>query len=147
MADLKIARDRTEASILNDGLWLIWMAAPDAKAQDLLDQGMQKRRESDWAGSTAVLDALVAYCPAYAEGYNQRAFTQFLAKDYTTALDDLDRALAIEPQHLGALTGKALTLIGLDRMDEAQVILRQAIALNPWLNERQLLIEPEGEDI
>lgn len=147
IADLRIARDATEASQLNDSLWRIWMAAPDAVAQDLLNRGMAKRREANYVASTEIFDELVSYCPAYAEGYNQRAFTNFLAQDYATALTDIDRALAIEPRHLGALTGKALSLIGLERMDEAQVVLRRALALNPWLAERSLLIGPEGEDI
>jgi tetratricopeptide (TPR) repeat protein len=147
IADLRIARDQTEASQLTDVLWRIWMAAPDEAAQTLLNRGMQKRVEADYTGSTAILDELVAYCPKYAEGYNQRAFTKFMAQDYAAAIADIDAALAIEPHHLGALTGKVLSLIGLDRMDEAQVILRQALALNPYLSERRLLIEPEGEDI
>ncbi len=147
IANMAIARDQTEAAQLNDSLWRIWMAAPDDTAQDLLNRGMQKRGEANYAASTQILDELVTYCPDYAEGYNQRAFTNYMAQDYATALTDIDRALAIEPNHLGALTGKALTLIGLDRMEEAQSILREALVLNPWLSERRLLIEPEGEDI
>jgi hypothetical protein len=49
--------------------------------------------------------------------------------------------------HLGALTGKALTLIAMDRRDEAQDVLRAALAINPWLSERALLDEPDGTDI
>jgi hypothetical protein len=37
------------------------------------------------------------------------------------------------------LTGKARTLIELGEDDEAQVILKKALALNPWLGERALL--------
>jgi len=147
MQSLSIARDQTEAGFLSDQLWRIWTAAPDAEAQRLLDLGMALRREYNLAGSRDMLSALVAYCPDYAEGYNQRAFSAFLAQDYADALSDLNAALAITPDHVAALSGKALTLIGLARDDEAQVVLREAVRLNPWLGERVLLREPVGQDI
>ena len=147
MAVLAHARDETEAQFMADRLWQIWTDAPDAKAQALLDEGMQRRLDYDFAGSRAVLDDLIAYCPDYAEGWNQRAFAAFLAQDYPAALADLDVALGIMPDHVAALSGKALTLIGMGRNDEAQDVLRAALDLNPWLGERALLVEPPGQDI
>lgn len=132
---------------LSQELWTLWADAPDDKAQALLDDGMRKREGYDLLGARDVLDQLVEYCPDYAEGYNQRAFASFLRQDYDAALFDLDQALAILPTHIAALSGKALTLIGMGRKDDAQAVLREALALNPWLTERGLLIEPEGEEI
>ena len=132
---------------LNNALWEMWTDAPDEAAQALLDQGMSQRSSYDLLGARDTLDRLVEYCPEYAEGYNQRAFANFLNADYNAAIYDLDIALELSPRHLGALTGKVLTLMRLDRNDEAQVLLREALALNPWLSERALLVEPEGEDI
>lgn len=147
MAVLAHARDVTEAQFMANRLWQIWTDAPDAKAQALLDEGMQRRLGYDFAGSRAVLDDLIAYCPDYAEGWNQRAFAAFLAQDYAAALADLDVALGIMPDHVAALSGKALTLIGMGRNDEAQVVLRDAVRLNPWLGERALLVEPPGTEL
>lgn len=132
---------------LSDQLWYLWTDAPDDKAQDLLDRGMRQREGFDLLGARDTLDQLVEYCPDYAEGYNQRAFANFLRADYAAALFDLDIALGIRPTHLGALTGKALTLMRMDRNPEAQEVLRAALALNPWLSERALLTKPLGEDI
>jgi len=103
---------------------------------------MEARQSFDFLGSMSILSELVEYCPDYAEGYNQRAFSAFLAQDYTGALADLERAQALDARHLGVLTGKALTLMGLERNDEAQEVLRQALRLNPWLGERHLLEGP-----
>jgi tetratricopeptide (TPR) repeat protein len=147
MTVMRHARDQTEAQFMTNQLWQIWTDAPNARAQALLDEGMARRMAYDFAGSRAVLDNLIAYCPDYAEGWNQRAFAAFLAEDYAAALSDLDVALGIMPDHVAALSGKALTLIGLGRNDEAQEVLRAAVALNPWLGERALLIEPPGQDI
>lgn len=108
---------------------------------------MRKRREYDFAGAVEVFDALIAYCPDYAEGWNQRAFARFLQDRYDAALGDLDRALALSPTHTAALSGKALTLIRMGRMGLAQDVLRAAVALNPWLPERVYLLRPPGREL
>ncbi|MEM9550428.1 MAG: tetratricopeptide repeat protein, partial [Pseudomonadota bacterium] len=97
-------------------------------------------------------DTLIAYCPNYAEGYNQRAFVQFLRGDFRSAVEDLDRALALSPRHIAAMSGKALSLMGLDRLDEARLTMSDALALNPWLPERGLAapggpLAPKGTDL
>ncbi|MGR3486320.1 MAG: tetratricopeptide repeat protein [Paracoccaceae bacterium] len=135
-------------------LWRFWLDAPDARAQSLLDEGMGRRGFGDLAGSAAALDALVAYCPDYAEGWNQRAFTAFLAQDYAAADADLGRALALNPTHTGALTGRAMSRIALGRVEEGEADILTALSINPWLSERGLLRDPSaappvprGEDI
>ncbi|SFR04935.1 hypothetical protein SAMN04515673_103272 [Poseidonocella sedimentorum] len=138
-AAVRAAPDADAAAPLTRGIWAIWAAAPDATAQEILDRGMRRREGYDFPGAVREFDRLVAYCPDYAEGYNQRAFARYLQGDYAVALTDLDAALARAPEHTGALTGKALTLIGLGRHADASPVLRAALALNPWLPERGLL--------
>lgn len=147
LADLAVAANRAEADMITQDLWALWTDAPDAQAQAMLDQGMQRRAAYDFLGARDVLDGLVAYCPDYAEGYNQRAFASYLRQEFTAALVDIDSALALNPTHIGALSGKALTLMGLGQIDKAQSVLREAVALNPWLRERAFLIEAPGQDI
>ena len=139
MQSLRTAPGPAEAQAVSSQLWSIWADAPDARAQTLLDRGTGRIAARDLAGAVEAFDALVAYCPDYAEGYNQRAFAAFLAGDFAAALPDLDRAIELSPEHLGALSGRALTLIGLGRDDEAQAQLREALRLNPWLAEGALL--------
>ncbi|MEM8978645.1 MAG: hypothetical protein AAGD04_04130 [Pseudomonadota bacterium] len=146
-ARIKAAASEAEARALGGALWQIWTTAPDAKAQNLLDQGMKARSSFDYASSEAILDELVAYCPEYAEAWNQRAFTRYLRQDFSTALEDLDRTLALLPTHTGALTGKALTLIGMGRAELAQEVLKEALRVNPWLSERALLVKPKGTEL
>lgn len=147
IAAAQAAESEQEARQITNQMWDLWIDAPDSYAQELLDEGMERRAAFDFAGAIKAFDALVGYCPEYAEGYNQRAFVAFLRQDYGVALKDLERALALSPNHVAALSGKALTLMGLGRMDEGQEVLREALKLNPWLPERGLLGEPKGEDI
>ena len=113
---------------------------------------MTRRDAWDLLGAIEDFDKLIAYCPFYAEGYNQRAFAHFLRQDFEAALPDLDRAIELSPNHVAAISGRALTLLGLQRIDEAREALQQALELNPWLSERHLLgpggaLELPGEDI
>jgi len=147
VAQMQVATDAQTARDLSGQLWEIWLDAPDALAQAMLDEGVALMRTGDTGAARAALTGVIEYCPDYAEGYNQRAFAAFLSGEFEAALVDLDRAIALRPAHLGALTGKALTLIELDRGPEAQEVLRTALRINPWLAERALLEGPLDRDI
>ncbi|WP_298836571.1 tetratricopeptide repeat protein [uncultured Roseobacter sp.] len=122
-------------------MWQVWLRAPDETAQEVLDRGMRFRSGFDFVAAIKEFDRLAEYCPLYAEGYNQRAFVHFLREDYEKALTDLDLALGISPDHVGARSGKALTLMNMGRIDEARAELLLALENNPWLSERFLLNE------
>lgn len=147
LAEAQAAKTPGAAAHVSDALWRLWAQAPDEKAQELLDKGMAARAGWDFATALDAFDALTTYCPDYAEGYNQRAFVNFLRQDYTAALTDLELAIARSPRHVAAISGKALTLMGLDRQNEAQLVLREAMRLNPWIPERGLLTIPMDEDL
>ena len=146
IAEARAAPDERGGRIAAGGMWELWTQAPDATAQELLDEGMDRRTAFDLEGAVAAFDALVAYCPDYAEGYNQRAFANFLREDYAAVLPDLDRALALSPRHVAALAGRGLTLLALGRRAEGEDAIRAALDLNPWLQER-FYIASDGTDL
>lgn len=152
IAQAQGASSEREARGISGQMWQLWTDAPDARAQNLLDRGMSLREAWDLPAAQVEFDALVAYCPDYAEGYNQRAFVSYLQQDFAAALIDLDQAIELSPNHVAALSGRALSLLGLKRLDEARAALNYALELNPWLSERALLapgglLDPPGEDI
>ena len=139
---IRTAENEMHAAPLNTKMWELWTDAPDETAQEILERGMRKRGSYDLLGARADFDTLVAYCPDYAEGYNQRAFINFMRNDYAPAIDDLSRALELSPTHTGALTGRALSYYALGRHKEARADLEVALGLNPWLPERHMLSDP-----
>lgn len=147
IAQVQSADDEQSARLISNDMWSFWADAPDEVAQEILDRGMHKRAAWDLLGAIQDFDALVAYCPNYAEGYNQRAFVNFLRQDFGAALPDLQRAIDLSPRHIGALSGRAISLIALGREAEAQDALAQALELNPWLPERGLLKAPPTTDV
>ncbi len=150
--EARTAPDDQAGRLVSNQMWEVWLRAPDAAAQEVLERGMRKRDVYDFAGALKDFDRLAEYCPLYAEGFNQRAYIHFLREDYRLALVDLDKALSLQPRHVAAQSGRALTLMRLDRIDEAREQLKQALANNPWLSERFLMSEggplaPSGKDI
>lgn len=152
ISNVRVASTEREARQISNQMWELWADAPDEVAQAILDRGMARRSGYDFAGAIQEFDKLIAYCPDYAEGYNQRAFANYLRQDFQLALVDLDRAIALSPKHVAAISGKALSLLALQRIDEARVVMAQALDLNPWLPERGLAapggpLAPLGQDI
>ena len=147
LEQIRAAPNEMVARPLSRDLWALWAKAPNETAQEMLDAGMQAREYGDFRRALEKFDDLVEYYPDYAEGYNQRAFVNFLSGRFELALPDLDLAIARSPRHVAAIAGKALTLMQLGRDAEAQIVLREAVTLNPWLSERHLLTEPPGQEL
>lgn len=78
-----------------------------------------------------MLDQIVTMRPRFAEGWNRRATVHFLMKNYAKSMSDINRTLALEPRHFGALAGMAQIL-----KDTGQ----KQLALNAW--ERVLALYP-----
>ncbi|MEO0358803.1 MAG: hypothetical protein AAF386_11030 [Pseudomonadota bacterium] len=145
-AQMAVAPNEATSQGLAGALWVLWLQAPDARAQDLLDRGMALRERGDYRDAEIVLTELVTYCPDYAEGWNQRAFARYLQANFEAALPDLERTLELRPRHLGALSGKALTHVAMGQGDMAIPLIRRMVRLNPWARERDM-IEDFGTEL
>ena len=143
---LKFSKFASDADLVTGQLWALWTQAPDQKSQMLLSSGLLNIKRGNLKLAEKVLSELITYCPNYAEGYNQRAFARYLDSNFEKALFDLQDALNLRPRHLGALSGKALTHVALGQEVEAQIELRKALALNPFMPEREM-IKDLGTDL
>lgn len=152
IAAARSAQTESDGRAVSGKMWEVWLRAPNTQAQEVLDRGMKRRDSYDFAGAYEDFDALARYCPTYAEGFNQKAYVQYLQGNFAGALVDLDAALVLSPNHVAAQSGRALTLMQLERFEEARVQMLEALENNPWLSERALIskgapLGPKGEDI
>ncbi|SDU26745.1 tetratricopeptide repeat protein [Stappia sp. ES.058] len=147
-AALKAAETEHAARLIEAEIWEAWVdTAPSDKINALTREAMRKRSQFDFEGARLILNDVVEKAPDYAEGWNQRAFVLFLQQKYDAALSDLDKALALEPRHFGAMSGKARILMGQGRVRLGQKVLREAVALYPFIRERHMLIPlPDDEN-
>lgn len=143
--ELKQSKTESAARAVENKIWQKWVIGPNTEATDLLAKAMERRRAYDFAGSLEILNKVVEKTPNWAEGWNQRAFVHFLREEFDKSLEDADRAIELEPNHFGALAGKAQILMSQGRTELGQKALRRAIKLHPFLKERALLIEIPGQ--
>lgn len=144
---LAAADSQAAANDLVPQIWQHWLTAPDAAAQEVLDAAMARRQVADYVGALKHLDRLVESYPDYAEGWNQRATIYFLVGDFDASLADVAEVLAREPRHFGALSGKAMIYYQQGRLPLAQLAVREALKVHPFLAERAILDVPIGEDL
>ncbi|WP_171060850.1 tetratricopeptide repeat protein [Poseidonocella sp. HB161398] len=140
LAELQETRSRADGLYLTRHLVGIFATAPNREAQKLLDKGISLR-QAHAAAAGETLDALIAYCPDFAEGYHQRALLHQEDGDLDAALADLDRALAQAPDHVAALARRVQVLSALGRAEEATEAGDRLSGLNPWMPVEML--EPE----
>ena len=75
-------------------------------ASDLLmDRAMTAMRGQNAKLALELLDQIVLIDPDWAEGWNKRATVRFEQNDDTGSINDISRVLALDPRHVGALSG------------------------------------------
>ena len=144
---LASAASEDQARAVEAEIWSHWLEAPDTASAGMMERALERRRNHDIGGAIAILDDLVVMTPEWAEAWNQRATMLFFNGDYEASMEDIGEVLALEPRHFGALAGKAMILLRQGRGEEAQETLKAAVAINPWLRERALIVEEPGKDI
>lgn len=141
-AILKKAESEVGGKYVADAIWRNWIAsAPTSQIADLVSKAMERRRWYDYEGARVILNKVVEQAPDYSEGWNQRAYILFLQEKFDESLDDIEKALALEPRHFAALSGKARILFHQGRHDLAQEALKIAVDIHPWIYERFLLTQ------
>lgn len=119
---------RTEISI-----WQIWSVSNDNAVNTLMAEGTTAMTQRDLQRALRYFGQVVEIAPDFAEGWNKRATLYYLTGDYEASLADIDKTLALEPRHFGALAGRGLVLMALDRKEDALTAFEEALSIHPHL--------------
>jgi len=132
-ADLQAAQEGEPATIIANQIWTIWIASDDTAAGELMAAGIALMSLGRPIEALARFDKLVEIAPQFAEAWNKRATVHYLLDNYQQSVDDIERTLALEPRHFGALSGLGLIYMETGEDDIALRAFEGALKVNPHL--------------
>jgi tetratricopeptide (TPR) repeat protein len=130
---LAVADDDREGELIQAAIWTLWLNSGDPRIDTLMMRGMAAMDGRDLVAAESIFTEMVRKKPDFAEGWNKRATVRYLARDYKGSLADIDKTLALEPRHFGALSGLGMVNMALGRDEEALAAFKRAFALYPNL--------------
>jgi tetratricopeptide (TPR) repeat protein len=130
-AVLKTAKDQDEGDVIVADIWKVWLQSGSADMDGRMEQVIKLMAHGLLQHALEALDQIVAAAPQWAEGWNKRATVLFLMGEYDRSLADIERVLALEPRHFGALAGIGMIRTQKGELREALAAYRRALAVNP----------------
>lgn len=116
----------TQADILRE-----WSKSGSPAMDLLLKRGEAALAAGDYLQAIEHLTALTDQAPDFAEGWNARATAYFYAGYFGPSVADIQRTLALNPHHFGALAGLGMIFEATDRPDQARKAYEASLAIHP----------------
>jgi tetratricopeptide (TPR) repeat protein len=130
---LAAAGDVATARAIEVEIWAAWSEVEDGRAAALLAAGEQQMAARTWPSALQSFDRLVSLRPDFAEAWNKRATLHYLMGNYRQSVLDIQRTLALEPRHFGALSGLGLIFMATEQPESALRAFEAALAIHPYL--------------
>lgn len=131
--DLRDAADLEAAQVIEVQIWHIWFQNDDNAIVLLMEQGEAAMGQRNYDSALRSFNQVIQIAPDFAEGWNRRATLYYLMGRYDDSLADIDKTLALEPRHFGALAGRGLVYSALEELDLALRSFEAALAVNPHM--------------
>jgi len=128
---LQSANSGRTAKIVEQLIWKIWLQSGDETLDQLMATGVKAMGTGNYNKALAAFNAILEDAPNFAEGWNKRATLYWLMGDFEKSISDIDRTLALEPRHFGALSGLAMIRESQRRPLDAIQAFKRALEIYP----------------
>ncbi len=133
-AGLKSAPSAGEAEAIEQSIWRLWTHAGIEKVDEEMAAGALAMAVGEYRAALKSFDAVVKMVPDFAEGWNKRATVHYLLGEFDASVGDIERTLALEPRHFGALSGLGLIYLAIGKERAALRVFEGALAIHPHLS-------------
>lgn len=100
----------------------------DVSVAHLLGQARERFANQDYYGAAHLLEEIVGSGRAFADVHHLLGLCRSLLGQHERAVDEFDRALALNPRYIEAHIHRGIALSELGRVEEAEASFRQAAA-------------------
>ena len=151
-AHLATANDEQSAKPISDTIERLWLQSGSETINLLMERSGTALAAKNADLALRLLDYVVELAPDYAEGFNRRAYVHFSQNNLESAVGDLRRTLALEPNHFKALDGLGQIWREHGNKKGALRVIKQLLEIHPnWPGAKQtaeeLTRDVEGQGI
>lgn len=100
---LEQSNDEATAQRHVKNCWEVWLNHPDEDISRIFTRAIEGKKDAIMGIER--FNRVLACDPHYAEAWNQRAICHYHLQNWECCIWDVDRTLALEPRHFGALWG------------------------------------------
>ena len=131
MLDALQSAEPAEATRLTREIERLWELSGSTTVDLLLRRGREAMEEEDIETAIDHLTAVTDHAPDFAEGWHARATAYYMKDLYGPALNDLQKALTLNPQNYNAMFGLGVMLQEFGDYVRAEQAFLEVLALHP----------------
>ena len=130
------------AFIIEQEIWALWSTHPtNQKLTAKLEEGSQFVRDQNYLKAKDIFTEVINLDQSWAEAWNKRATVLYILGDFQKSQDDIEKVLALEQRHFGALAGQGLVNIQLKNYEKAIRSYEQAQEIYPAMKSPKIMID------
>ena len=138
--DLKVNQSN-DAFIVEQEIWKLWSTHPtDIKLTARLEEGAQFVRTQQLSKAIEIFTEVIKLDQNWAEAWNKRATVFYMMGKFKQSQEDIDKVLALEARHFGALAGQGLVNIQLKNYEKAILSYQQVKEIYPSMQSPEIMI-------
>ncbi|ETA69848.1 tetratricopeptide repeat protein [Candidatus Pelagibacter ubique] len=139
--ELKINNAKV-AAMIEQEIWSLWSTHPtDQKLTARLEEGSMFVRNQQLTKARDIFTEVINIDQNWAEAWNKRATVLYMMGEFQKSQDDIDKVLALESRHFGALAGQGLVNIQLKNYEKAIRSYEQAQEIYPAMRSPKIMIK------
>ena len=135
------ANQSNDAFIVEQEIWKLWSTHPtDVKLTARLEEGAQFVRTQQLSKAIEIFTEVIKLDQNWAEAWNKRATVFYMMGKFKQSQEDIDKVLALEARHFGALAGQGLVNIQLKNYEKAILSYQQVKEIYPSMQSPEIMI-------
>jgi tetratricopeptide (TPR) repeat protein len=146
-AHLATAEGEESAKTTAEAIERLWLYSGSDTINLLMERAQVAINEKKFELARKLLDHIVELAPDFAEGWNRRAYLNYMDNNLPRALGDLRRTLALDPNHFKALEGLAQILREIGEKKASLKAFQQLLEVHPYWSGAKQAIEELGREV